>query len=107
VRGLPFREAHQIVGEIVRRCLATGRELSTLPLDEYRALSPLFDADVLDIDVSTSVGARDQVGGTAPNRVAAALGEARAWTAELQAWSAERRERIFQIGRILVETGVF
>jgi argininosuccinate lyase len=107
VRGLPFRQAHQIVGEVVRHCLATGHELSTLPLDDYRAISPLFDADVLDITVLTSVQARDQVGGTAPNRVALALVEARQWTDGLRAWSGEKRERVSKIGRILVETGVF
>lgn len=93
-RGVPFREAHEIVGRVVQRCLATGHTLSSLPLDDYRAISPLFDDDVLSIDVWTSVNARDVPGGTAPRRVEAALDEARQATAELRAWTTRQRARL-------------
>lgn len=84
-RGVPFREAHGIVGQVVQRCLATGHDLATLPLDDYRAISPAFGEDVRQIDVWTSVGQRDVPGGTAPNRVSEALHLARAQTADLLA----------------------
>jgi argininosuccinate lyase len=46
-------------------------------LEEYRRFSELFEADVLEIDVWSSVRSRDVVGGTAPRRVSAALRRAR------------------------------
>lgn len=82
-RGLPFRDAHQVVGQVVQRCLATGHDLASLPLDDYRAISPVFDDNVRRITVWTSVGARDVPGGTAPSRVADALRLARDQTADL------------------------
>ncbi|HEY7268598.1 MAG TPA: argininosuccinate lyase [Dehalococcoidia bacterium] len=76
-KGMPFREAHNIVGRLVAFAEDEGRELSRITLDQYRRFSPLFEADVLEIDVWTSVRSRDVVGGTAPRRVSAALRRAR------------------------------
>jgi argininosuccinate lyase len=106
-RGAPFREAHQLVGEVVRRCVVTGHDLSTLPLEEYKKISPLFDTDVLKIDVWTSIRSRDIVGGTAPNQVAKALADARDWTNQIRSWSGDRRTRISDVHRILIESTVF
>ena len=77
-KGLPFREAHQAVAELVRRAQAAGKPLGELTLDEYRSCSPLFEEDILSLDVSASIAARDVLGGTAPGRVSRALKEARA-----------------------------
>jgi argininosuccinate lyase len=93
-RGVPFREAHALVGLAVHRCLELGRDLATLPLAEYQAISPLFDERVYAIDVRSSVAARDVPGGTAPNRVRAALNAARASTGELRAWVEARRTEL-------------
>ena len=106
-RGIPFREAHRLVGQVVQRCLATGTELSTLPLADYRAISPVFDDDVRLIDVWTSVRARNVVGGTAPNRVEFELTNARAWTENVRKWVAKRSESITNVTRISDETLVF
>jgi argininosuccinate lyase len=76
-KGLPFREAHQAVAELVRYAEAEGRPLSGLSLEDYRRFSPLFDRDVLSLDVRASIAARDVPGGTAPARVAEALELAR------------------------------
>jgi argininosuccinate lyase len=76
-KGLPFREAHAVVGKLVARAEAQGKELSQIPMEEYRALSPLFEEDVLEIDVWSSLRARDVPGGTAPRQVAAAIRRAR------------------------------
>ncbi len=77
-KGLPFREAHEAVGKLVRHAESKGLELHELPLADYQRFSPLFAADVLKIDVMASVSARDVPGGTAPKQVAAQIKRARA-----------------------------
>ena len=77
-RGLPFRDAHAIVGALVRECEARGCELNALPLDDYRSQSGLFEADVLEITVDSSIASRDVPGGTAPRRVLQAAEQLRA-----------------------------
>ena len=82
-RGLPFREAHGVVAQLVRLCETTGRTLEDLPLEELRRVSPAFDADaVTALDIDRAVARRTVAGGTAPERVAEALEEAQDWLAE-------------------------
>jgi argininosuccinate lyase len=76
-KGVPFRDAHQAVAELVRYAEGQKKALSDLMLDEYRKFSPEFSEDILKLDVQSSLNARDVVGGTAPKRVRAALVEAR------------------------------
>ncbi|HLB29234.1 MAG TPA: argininosuccinate lyase, partial [Dehalococcoidia bacterium] len=76
-KGVPFRQAHRLVGELVRYAEEKGVELGQLSLEEYRRFSPLFEGDVLALDVEASIAARDVLGGTAPRRVAEALRRAR------------------------------
>jgi argininosuccinate lyase len=76
-KGVPFRDAHQAVAALVEHAQGKGKALSELTLSEYHKFSPLFDKDVLGIDVRWSVGSRDVPGGTAPKRVKAALNAAR------------------------------
>jgi argininosuccinate lyase len=77
LKGMPFRQAHGVVGGLVRECEARGCELSELPLDVYTAASPLFGEDVLKISVESSLASRDIVGGPAPRRVREAAGKLR------------------------------
>lgn len=77
-KGMPFREAHEVVGGLVRECEKRGCELNRLPMDVYRAASELFAADVLAISVDSALAARDLPGGTAPKRVREAAKELRA-----------------------------
>ena len=77
-KGLPFREAHGIVARLSRQAVESGKRLDELDLDTYRRFSDRFDDDVLTITVESSIGARDVFGGTAPNRVEAAIGAAKA-----------------------------
>jgi argininosuccinate lyase len=78
-RGLPFRDAHEAVGRAVRLALDRGVRLDALPLEELRALSPLFGPDFREaVSVDASLAARNVYGGTAPAAVARALDEARA-----------------------------
>jgi len=77
-KGLPFREAHAIVGRIVRHALDEGKTLEDLTLAELRRFSPLIDGDVKDaITVEASLRARAVTGGTAPAAVRRALALAR------------------------------
>jgi argininosuccinate lyase len=76
-KGMPFREAHGIVGRLVAFAEDERRDLGRLTLEEYKRFSPLFEPDVLEIDVWSSVRSRDVIGGTAPRRVSAALRRAR------------------------------
>jgi argininosuccinate lyase len=76
-KGLPFRQAHTIVGELVQYAISKSKSFQELSLDEYRNFSPLFADDVYGITLDTSVAARNVVGGTAPEQVLAALSVAR------------------------------
>ena len=73
VRGMPFREAHGVVASLSERASSEGKKLHELSLGTYRNHSTLFEKDVLSIDVTTSLEARDVPGGTASGRVASAL----------------------------------
>jgi argininosuccinate lyase len=72
-RGLPFRAAHSVAAALTRHAAAQGKALGRLSLDEYRRFSPLFEKDVLQLSLETSVMSRDVPGGTAPPRVKDAL----------------------------------
>ena len=76
-KGLPFREAHEAVGKLVRHAEARGKQLDQLPLNDYHRFSQLFEKDAIAIDVAASVRSRDVPGGTAPRRVHAQLRRAR------------------------------
>src|SRR5579884_2157643 len=90
-QGVPFREAHAVVGALVRYCLANGRELPDLTLDELRRYSPAFRADAVGITAERAVAARRSAGGTAPERVREALADATRRVRASEAWVAERR----------------
>ena len=76
-KGMPFREAHGIMRELAHYCDNWGIGLQDLPLVEYQKFSGLFQDDVYDITAESSAAARDNPGGTAPVRVAAALSDAK------------------------------
>lgn len=69
-KGLPFRQAHELAGRIVRHCLERGLALPELTLAELRKFSPKFQKDVAQaLNLEASLKARAVVGGTAPRRV--------------------------------------
>ena len=76
-KGLPFREAHEAVGGLVRHAESEQVELNMLSLEEMRRFSPLFGEDARRIDVMQSLRSRNVPGGTAPRQVNAALRRAR------------------------------
>jgi argininosuccinate lyase len=77
MRGMPFREAHNVVGRIVLYCEAQNKRLDQLKLEDYRMFAPEFDQDITELDIWGSLRARDVPGGTAPRRVAQAIRRAR------------------------------
>jgi argininosuccinate lyase len=77
-KGMPFRDAHEVVGQSVAHCVARGCDLSELSLDELQAFSKVIESDVFDfLTLEGSVAARDHIGGTAPRQVRAAIARAR------------------------------
>ena len=73
-KGLPFRSAYKISGQIVAKCIAEGKVLETLTLEEYKAFSELFEADLYnDIDLLTCVEKRISEGGTSQASVDAQI----------------------------------
>ncbi|MCG6872099.1 MAG: argininosuccinate lyase [Gammaproteobacteria bacterium] len=77
-KDVPFRDAHEIVGRLVRHCEDNGLRLEDLPLEALREFSPHIDADAHALlSVEGSVAARDHIGGTAPDQVRAAAVRAR------------------------------
>lgn len=76
-KGVPFRDAHQIVAALVRSAQEQGKSLADLTLEDYKKHSPHFGKDILGLTVGASISSRDVPGGTAPARVAAAMSEAR------------------------------
>lgn len=77
-RGVPFREAHAVVGRIVQETLAAKRGLGELTLDDLRRHHRSFDASALEeLDVARSLSSRTSPGGTAPALVRDAIVKAR------------------------------
>ncbi|MES9824116.1 MAG: argininosuccinate lyase [Candidatus Thiodiazotropha endolucinida] len=77
-KGIPFRDAHEVVGRAVAFGVAEGRDLSQMKLEELQRFSSDIEADVFDIlTLEGSLAARDHIGGTAPNQVRRAIARAR------------------------------
>ncbi len=77
-RGMPFRDAHGVVGALVREAEKRDCELNELPFEVYVGASALFTEDVLGITVDSALADRDVPGGTAPRQVRIAAGQLRA-----------------------------
>lgn len=81
LHGVPFRKAHEIVGKTVALCGERGIGMADLKLDDYKALSPAFEADVFDLfSVQRSINARTNPGAPATANV---KGQLERWKAAL------------------------
>jgi len=79
-KGMPFREAHEVVGGMVQQLVAEGRDFAALSVPEWRRHSPLFDESVRAVVTpEASVRARKTPQSTQPQAVAAALADVNAW----------------------------
>ncbi len=88
-RGMPFREAHDLVGRIVLYAQDQGRELWELSADDYRKFSPLLDPAIIEATKPAgAVATKRSAGGTAPERVAEQMQAARAAIAQNLSWLA-------------------
>jgi argininosuccinate lyase len=84
--GVPFRDAHEVVGQVVAHAIAVGRSLEELSLEELQRFHQQIGADVFDVlTLDGSVAARDHVGATAPRQVRSAVSRARSYLREARA----------------------
>jgi argininosuccinate lyase len=82
-RGLPFRQAHEVIGKLVYYCIQEQKELEELTGEELKKFSPLFDGEALALlSPESSVALRDHLGGTAPVQVKAQLQRVKSIIAE-------------------------
>jgi argininosuccinate lyase len=78
-KGLPFRDAHEVVAHAVKDAIAAGVDLSELPLDKLKAYNPAIEPDVYEVlSLRGSLNARNILGGTAPAQVRAQIARHRA-----------------------------
>ncbi|MFA9380234.1 MAG: argininosuccinate lyase [Acetanaerobacterium sp.] len=84
-KGMPFRDAYKAVGALVAYCIKQGSTLESLTMEEYKAVSALFERDIYDaVMLETCVKGRSVVGGPAPEQVRAEIARAQA---ELSAYT--------------------
>ncbi len=77
-KGLPFRQAHEVVAKTVRYCAETGKDIPELTLEEFRRFSDLISDDIYDhVTLEASVNARRATGGTAREAVVREIARAR------------------------------
>jgi len=78
-RGMPFRQAHEVVGAVVQYCVRKGKRLESLTVKELKGFSELLDKGSLEhISLDACLGRRTSAGGTAPERVREQVISARA-----------------------------
>ena len=79
-KGMPFRQAHEVVGRMVLHCIHEDKALLDLSLEEMKEFSPIFEADVYEaISLLSCVNLRKVVGGPAPEMVQRSIDEAQGW----------------------------
>lgn len=77
-KGVPFREAHEIVGKLVLTCVQKGCYLGDLPLETYKEANELFENDIYEVlEPATAVKRRNSAGGTGFEQIAAAIDKAK------------------------------
>ncbi len=77
-KGLPFRDAHEVVGKAVKYCIAQQKDLADLSLTELKQFASQIEQDIYSVlTLEGSCAARDHIGGTAPKQVLAAIRTAR------------------------------
>ena len=81
--GVPFRDAHGIVGRLVLYCIDKGIALDDMSLEEYKAISPAFENDIYEaIDVHTCVDKRNTIGAPGPKAMEQVIAINKKWIEE-------------------------
>ncbi|CAM4273914.1 argininosuccinate lyase [Paenibacillus tarimensis] len=93
-KGLPFRQAHEVIGKTVLYCIEQNKFLLDLTLEEFKQFSKLFDERIYDVlQPENVVNARNVYGGTATAQVSEAITRAEMGLEQTAAWVAEYAER--------------
>ena len=83
-RGVPFRDAHGIIGQLVLRCIEKGLSLEELPLEDYKDISPVFEEDIYEaISLKTCVEKRVTLGAPGSQAMETVIEECRKRLLEL------------------------
>jgi argininosuccinate lyase len=81
--GVPFRDAHTIVGKLVLYCIDKGISLDDMTIEEYRAISPVFDNDIYDaISIDTCIKKRNTIGAPGPEAMKKVIAINEEWLAD-------------------------
>ncbi|UYO05176.1 argininosuccinate lyase [Paenibacillus sp. PSB04] len=89
-KGLPFRQAHEVIGKTVLYCIQQGKYLLDLTMEEFQQFSPLFDDTIYEVlRPETVVNARNVYGGTATDQVAEAIKRGEVLLSMTEQWLAE------------------
>jgi argininosuccinate lyase len=91
---VPFREAHEVVGALVARCISGGKTFAMLTDAEWAEAHPVFADQRPPLDGAGSVALRDVPGGTAPVRVDVARTELESLAAAQAEWVTTQRTKI-------------
>lgn len=92
-KGMPFRQAHEVIGKVVLYCIQNNKFLLDMTLDEYKSFSKLFEEDIFEIlQPEHVVNARDVYGGTAFKQVEQAIARHEEDLSNTRAWVSERSE---------------
>ncbi len=89
-KGMPFRQAHEIIGKLVLYCIQANQYLLDLNIDEFKGFCELFETDIYTIlQPQHVVNARNVIGGTATNQVKDAINKADSHLQDVQHWVKE------------------
>jgi len=83
--GVPFRDAHSIVGQLVLHCLDRGISLDQMSLEEYKSICPVFEEDIYEaIDIHTCIDKRNTLGAPGPDAMRKVIDHNRQWILDHQ-----------------------
>lgn len=98
-KGLPFRQAHAVVGNAVHYCIEHHRVLLDLSMEEFRSMSPLFEEDIKEaLSIENCVKNRESYGGTGPKSVERQQTHAGDMIAKMKEMSASWKEEMAFLG---------
>ena len=102
LKGIPFREAHAIVGKIVRYCLDSHQKLEDLSLEQFQVFSPFITKDVIaTLDLKRIIDTRNSRGGTSSTQVEKQLAMHVASFKKTDCWISEKQKKLVEVQETL------